>query len=295
MTTVDAAPVGLPAGGSLATGTPAAGTRTAAGPPRRAVAAARRVRAPAWALRAISPLALVVLWQAGSRSGTIPDRILPSPTAILAAAAETYRDGTLASALAVSAGRAATGFALGATVGLVLGVLVGSSRLLDHVIDPPLQMIRTIPFLGLIPLFIAWFGIGETPKIAMVALGVTFPLYLNTSAAIRQVDPLLLETAQVLRFSPARRIGVVIVPSILPQVLVGLRQSLGIAWLSLIVAEQVNADAGLGYLITTADQSLRRDILVFGLLLYALLGLGTDAVVRLLERRALRWRPEPGR
>jgi len=263
--------------------------------PVPAARARRRRRAPSWAVRSLSPLALLVLWQVGSQTGVITEQVLPAPRVILAAAGETYRDGSLLAALQVSTTRVAIGFALGGSIGLVLGVLVGGSRILDHVVDPPLQMIRTIPFLGLIPLFIAWFGIGETPKIALVALGVSFPLYLNTSAAIRQVDPKLLETAQVLRFSPWQRITVVVVPSALPQVLVGLRQSLGIAWLSLIVAEQVNADSGLGYIINNARDALRTDIVVFGLLLYALLGLTTDGVVRVLERWAVRWRPEAAR
>lgn len=251
----------------------------------------RRRRLPAWSLRLGSPVVLLVLWQLGSRLGLVTDQVLPAPSVIAAAGLQTYHDGSLVDALLVSGQRVVVGFAAGAAAGLVLGVLVGSWRVVDIVLDPPLQMIRTIPFLGLIPLFILWFGIGETPKIAMVALGVAFPLYLNTSAAIRQVDPKLLETAQVLRFTTGQRIGVVILPSVVPQVLVGLRQSLGIAWLSLIVAEQINADAGLGYLINNANQSLRADVVVFGLILYALLGLATDGVVRVFERRALRWRP----
>ena len=290
MTTIDAYPRAATAATPI--DGPADG---AADVPVRATRARRRRRVPSWAVRSLSPLALLVLWQVGSQTGVITERVLPAPRLILAAAGETYGDGSLLAALQVSTARVAIGFALGGSIGLVLGVLVGGSRILDHVVDPPLQMIRTIPFLGLIPLFIAWFGIGETPKIALVALGVSFPLYLNASGAIRQVDPKLLETAQVLRFSPWQRITVVVVPSALPQVLVGLRQSLGIAWLSLIVAEQVNADSGLGYIINNARDALRTDIVVFGLLLYALLGLTTDGIVRVLERWAVRWRPEAAR
>jgi sulfonate transport system permease protein len=254
-----------------------------------------RRRLPGWLLRAGSPLALLVLWQLGSAWGWVSEQILPAPSVIVAGGLETWRDGTFADALAVSTQRVVLGFVLGGAVGLSLGVLTGLSKLLDIVIDPPLQMIRTVPFLGLIPLFIIWFGIGETPKVAMVGLGVAFPLYLNASVAIRHVDPKLLETAQVLGFTWWQRVSVVVVPSALPQVLIGLRQSLGIAWLSLIVAEQINADAGLGYIINNANQTLRTDIVVFGLLVYALLGLTTDGVVRLLERRALRWRPAVAR
>jgi len=297
MTTVDTSaapqPVAAPAPpGAEPTGAAPAAAEQGAPRPGRG---RRARRVPTWLLRAASPVALVALWQVGSTTGAVPDRILPAPARILDGAGETLRDGSLVAALQVSSQRAVLGFALGAAVGLLLGLLVGSSRLADLVVDPPLQMLRTIPFLGLIPLFIVWFGIGETPKIGMVALGVSFPLYLNASAAIRQVDPKLLETAQVLRFSAWRRISVVVIPSVLPQVLVGLRQSLGVAWLALIVAERINADAGLGYLINNADQSMRMDLVVFGLILYALLGLSTDGAVRLLERWAVRWRPAVAR
>jgi sulfonate transport system permease protein len=151
-------------------------------------------------------------------------------------------------------------------------------------------MVRALPHLGLIPLFILWFGIGELPKVLLVALGVSFPLYLNTFSAIRQVDPKLFETAQVLGFSFWQRFRTIIVPSAAPQVLVGFRQSLAIAWLTLIVAEQINADKGIGFLINNARDFLRIDIIIFGLIVYALLGIGTDAIVRALEKRAMRYR-----
>jgi sulfonate transport system permease protein len=276
---------------------PAVAAAGAAAAPATRTARRRRpvVRVPQWALRAASPLVLLALWQVGSATGVVSERVLPAPGVILAGGLETYRDGTLFDAVQVSAQRVVLGFLIGAVVGLTLGVLTGLSKVLDLVVDPPLQMIRTVPFLGLIPLFIIWFGIGETPKVAMVALGVAFPLYLNASVAIRHVDPKLLETAQVLGFTWWQRVRVVVAPSALPQVLIGLRQSLGIAWLSLIVAEQINADAGLGYIINNANAALRTDIVVFGLILYALLGLTTDGLVRLVERRALRWRPAVAR
>lgn len=157
-------------------------------------------------------------------------------------------------------------------------------------VDPPLQMLRTLPHLGLVPLFILWFGIGETPKIALIALGVVFPIYLNVHGAIRGVDPKLLEATSVLGFTRAQRIRHVVLPSALPNALIGLRQGLGIAWLSLIIGEQVNTESGIGFMINNAREFLRTDIIVVGLLIYAALGLITDALVRLLERRALRWR-----
>ena len=182
------------------------------------------------------------------------------------------------------------GLLLGGFLGVALGTAVGLSRWFEAAVDPPMQMVRALPHLGLIPLFIIWFGIGELPKVLLVALGVSFPLYLNTFSAIRQVDPKLFETAQVLGFSFWQKFRTIILPSAAPQVLVGVRQSLAIAWLTLIVAEQINADKGIGFLINNARDFLRIDVIIFGLIVYALLGIGTDAVVRALERRALRYR-----
>ncbi|WP_278261758.1 ABC transporter permease subunit [Nocardia sp. AG03] len=242
-------------------------------------------------LRALSPIALLLIWQVGSSSGWIPAKKLPAPSKVVDAGLEIYRSGQLGDALLVSGGRALYGFALGAVLALVLGVLAGLSRIGEYAVDPPLQMIRTIPLFGLIPLFIIWFGIGEEPKVYLIALGVFFPLYLNTFSGIRQLDPKLLELGSALELGLVERLRLLILPGALPQILVGVRQSLGIAWLSLIVAEQINASAGLGFVVNNAREFLRTDIVVFGLVIYSLLGLLTDSIVRLLERRALRWRP----
>ncbi|OHV03842.1 ABC transporter permease [Mycobacterium talmoniae] len=245
----------------------------------------------AWAaMRVVSPVALLVVWQLGSALGVIPQNVLPAPSLIAEAGWELLRDGQLADALRVSGARVAEGLLLGGLIGTGLGIAVGLSSWFEAVADPPLQMIRALPHLGLIPLFILWFGIGELPKVLLVALGVIFPLYLNTFSAIRQVDPKLFETARVLGFSFFQRLSTIIIPSATPQVLVGLRQSLAAAWLTLIVAEQINADKGVGYLINNARDFLRIDVIIFGLIVYALLGIITDAIVRVLERRAVRYR-----
>lgn len=241
-------------------------------------------------VRFLSPFAVLLIWQGASAWGLIDPDILPAPSTITHAGIELIGNGQLAEALRVSGVRAAEGLLLGGLVGVVLGAAVGLSRLVDAVVDPTMQMVRALPHLGLIPLFIVWFGIGELPKVLMVALGAAFPLYLNTTSAIRQVDPKLFETAQVLGFSFWQRLRVIVVPSATPQVLVGLRQSLALSWLTLIVAEQINADAGVGFLINNARDFLRIDVIIFGLVVYALLGIVTDAVVRVLERRALRYR-----
>jgi len=244
-----------------------------------------------WALvRLASPVALLLIWQFGSAVGVIPADVLPAPSLIADAGLELIRNGQLVDALRVSGTRVTQGLLLGALVGVTLGVAVGLTRWVEATVDPPMQMLRALPHLGLIPLFILWFGIGELPKVLLVALGVSFPLYLNAFSAIRQVDAKLFETAQVLGFSFWQRLRTIIIPSAAPQVLVGLRQSLAIAWLTLIVAEQINADKGIGFLINNARDFLRIDIIIFGLIVYALLGIATDAVVRAFERRALRYR-----
>ncbi|MFW0874226.1 ABC transporter permease [Rhodococcoides corynebacterioides] len=265
----------------------------------RGTAASEPTRAPSWwqrrrwtVLRALSPVAILLIWQAASAAGVLSERVLPAPSLILDAGWQLTISGELAHALAVSGTRVVQGLLLGGIIGVLLGTVVGLSRFAEATVDPPLQMLRALPHLGLIPLFILWFGIGETPKILLVALGVAFPLYLNTFSAIRQIDRKFLDTAVVLGFSWWQRFTVIIAPSIAPQLLVGLRQSLAIAWLSLIVAEQINAESGLGYIINNARDFLRIDVIIFGLVVYALMGIATDGIVRILEKRSLRYRSE---
>jgi sulfonate transport system permease protein len=248
----------------------------------------------AW-YRLISPLAVLVIWQLVSRSGLVSEQKLPSPSTVLHTAitlitTNSAAYGTLQGAMAVSLERVAIGFALGGTTGLILAVIAGLSRLGENSVDPLLQMLRTLPLFGLIPVFIVWFGIGELPKVLLIALGSAIPLYLNTFAGIRNVDAKLAEAGQSLGLTRAEKIRHIILPGALPQMLVGLRQSLGVAWLALVVAEQINANAGLGFMISQATQFLRNDVIFVALLVYCLLGLLTDALVRLLERRALAWR-----
>jgi len=250
----------------------------------------RRVPRSAGLQRLVSPTVLLLLWQAASSTGLLPERLIAAPVRIARTAADLTTDGTLPDAIAVSLQRVVEGFAIGAVAAIVLALAAGLSRLGENAIDPPMQMLRALPFYGLIPLFILWFGIGETPKVALVALGVAFPLYLNTYAGIRGVDGRLIEAGRTLRLSRTALVRHVILPGALPQTLVGLRQSLGVAWLALIVAEQVNADAGLGYMINDAREFMRTDVIVVGLIVYSALGLITDSLVRLIERRALAWR-----
>ncbi len=264
----------------------ATGSTLAAGPRRRP--------AFTWKLpfrRVVSPLVLLLAWQAASSAGLLSPRTLASPLQIVAAGWDLALSGDLAVNVGVSMARVAAGLAIGVTIGGALAVLAGLSRLGEDIIDAPMQMLRTLPFLALVPLFILWLGIGETPKIALVALGAAFPIYLNLFSGIRGVDPKLVEMARIFGLNRAGLVRHVILPGALPAALTGLRFSLGVAWLSLVVAEQINAHSGIGYMINDARDFLRTDIIMVGLVLYALLGLAVDTIVRTFERRMLAWRP----
>ena len=238
---------------------------------------------------------MVALWQLLSSAGLIPADKLPPPTTVWHTAVSLVTTnspayGTLQNAMLVSLERMAIGFTVGGSIAVLLALVAGLSRLGENAVDPLLQIVRMLPLFGLIPVFIVWFGIGELPKIILIALGAAIPLYLNTFAGIRGVDAKLAEVGRVQRLTRAETIRHIVLPGALPQALTGLRQSLGVAWLALVVAEQVNANAGLGFMISQATQFLRNDVILVALAVYAILGLITDALVRLLERRALAWR-----
>jgi sulfonate transport system permease protein len=243
------------------------------------------------AARAATPLVLVALWELAARIGLIPPRTLAPPSEVIRTFWSLLVTGELGHHLLVSLGRVAAGMVIGVVTGVTLALLSGLSRRGEILIDAPMQMLRALPFLALVPLFILWFGIGEEPKIALVALGTTFPIYLNLFAGIRGIDAKLVEAASSFGLRRFGLIRHIVLPGALPSFLVGLRYALAIAWLSLVVAEQINASSGLGYLIMNARDFLRTDIIVVALIVYAFLGLGSDLLVRIIERRALAWRP----
>jgi sulfonate transport system permease protein len=241
--------------------------------------------------RIVSPLVFLLLWELGSRSGLIPERTLAAPSAVIATLFGMVVSGELPGNLIVSTLRALSGLAIGVSAGVILALISGLSRSGEAAVDPLMQIKRTIPTLALTPLFIVWFGIGETPKVALIAFASMFPIYLNLYSGIRGVDVRLLEGARSFGLSQSELIWHVILPGALPSLLVGLRYSLSISILVLVVAEQINASAGLGYLINNARDFMRTDIIVVCLMVYAVLGLGADWLVRLIERCALVWRP----
>jgi sulfonate transport system permease protein len=272
-------------------------SRARAATPARSSTSGRgpgRLHAPGWR-RWLSPLALLIAWQVVSSSGLISAQKLPSPltiwrTGVHLVTTDSAAYGTLQGAMLASLERMALGFGLGAAAATVLGVAAGLSHVGENAVDPPMQMLRTLPLFGLVPVFIVWFGIGQLPKVILIALAASIPLYLNIFAGIRSVDARLAEVGQVFGLKRRELLRHVVFPGALPQTLVGLRQSLGAAWLALVVAEQLNVSNGLGFMINQATQFLQQDVIFVALLVYTLLGLLTDALVRALERRALVWR-----
>lgn len=246
---------------------------------------------PRWARRALGPSLLLALWWSLSGTGVLHDNVLAGPPAIAKAAWELAASGDLLNAIAISLHRVLIGLSLGALVGTTLAILSGLFRLGEDLIDAPMQMLRTIPHIALIPLLIIWFGIGETPKVGLIALASAFPLYLNVYAGIRQADTGLIEAGRTLDLSRITLIRLVILPGALPNFLVGLRYALGASWLALVFGEQINATAGIGYLLSNARELFQTDVIVVCLILYALLGLAADLIVRLLESILLSWRP----
>jgi sulfonate transport system permease protein len=237
------------------------------------------------------PLLLVVAWQVLASLGILSTRILPAPASVAKTGVQLFTTGHLLDDIAISAQRAFSGFAIGATIGLSLGFLNGFFSLSEKLLDSSIQMVRNVPHLSLIPLVILWFGIGEEAKLFLVALGVFFPVYLNTFHGVRNVDAGLLEMGKVYKLSAWEQFWHIILPGALPSILVGIRYALGIMWLTLIVAETIAANSGIGYITMNAREFMQTDVMVVGILIYALLGKLADTVAKLFERRLLKWQP----
>ena len=237
------------------------------------------------------PVGLVAAWQIASSLGWLSTRVLPAPLDVVKAAWTLAASGELWTHVKISTGRALAGLAIGGGLGLALGLLTGSVRFFETLLDTTLQMVRNIPALALIPLVILWFGIDETAKLFLIAVSVFFPIYLNTFHGIRNVDPQLIEMGRTYGLTRWRLYREVILPGALSSILVGLRFSLGLMWVILIVAETISAQAGIGYLTMNAREFLQTDVVLVGILLYALLGKLADLFARGLERWWLRWHP----
>jgi sulfonate transport system permease protein len=261
-----------------------------------------QLRAPAWlgrrrrhpavslAVRLSVPLALLAAWWWGSGTGRIPPDVLTGPGAVLSALKELVSTGQLADYVLASARRAGLGVLLGCGAGLLLGAAAGLSALGEELIDPTLQMKRAVPFLALVPLFISWFGVGETFKVVLIAVAASAPMYAYTYLGVRGVDRKVVEAARGFGLRGPRLAASVVIPSALPSVLMALRISLSVSLTGLIAAEQLGATEGIGYLVTLAQQYYRNDYMVLCILIYALLGLLIDLAIRGAERLAAPWR-----
>jgi sulfonate transport system permease protein len=257
------------------------------GRPPRQVAAQIAAQIVPW----LVPFAVLVAWELAARNGGLSSRVLPEPLAVLKAAWSLVQSGDMWANVKVSSWRALSGFAIGGGIGFVLGLATGLFKPAEIVLDSTIQMIRNIPALAMIPLVILWFGIGEEAKLFLVALGVFFPVYVNTFHGIRSVDANLVEMARSYGLSGFALYREVILPGALPSILVGVRFGLGLMWVMLIVAETISAQSGIGYMTMNAREFLQTDVVVVGILLYALLGKLADMLAKGIERVTLRWHP----
>lgn len=244
-----------------------------------------------WSLHAwLVPVAIAALWQMAGGLGWISQTLLPTPLMIAKQFVNLGASGELWGHFQVSILRALSGFILGGLTGLALGLFTGLGSMAERTLDPSIQMLRTVPLLSLIPLFILWFGIGEFSKILMISLGAFFPVYVNTFLGIRSVDAKLYEVSRIFQYSKLQLLTRLILPSALPNILLGIRLSLGVSWLVLVVAEMMGTSAGVGYMIQDARAYSQTDIVFVGIIIFAMIGKLSDSSVRLLETRLLNWR-----
>ncbi|MFE1822225.1 ABC transporter permease [Streptomyces anulatus] len=281
--------------GSPRTGAPDTGDA----PPPGLVAPRPQLRRPrsrsyAVTVRALGPVVLLALWWAASATGLLTADVLASPAEVFRAVGELWGNGQLPDALTTSLTRSGLGLIVGLAAGLTLGIVTGFTRLGDELLDSSLQTLRTIPFLSLVPLFMVWFGINETAKILLIAVATTFPMYVSTSSGVRTTDPKLIEAMRAFGMSRLGIVREVVLPGALPSLLAGLRLSMTLSVIALIAAEEINATAGIGYLMSQAQSYARTDILAVCILVYGLLGLTADILVRLLERVLMPWRTPQG-
>lgn len=253
---------------------------------RRRLSPGRRLPAT----RLLGPALVLALWAAASAAGQLDPGAIPAPWTVLETGVHLWTDGTLPTDVLTSLQRAGSGFAIGLAAGIALALASGLSRTGEALIDGSVQLNRAIPTLGLIPLFILWLGIGETFKVAIIAIVVYIPIYLNTHSALSGIDHRYVELAEVQGLSRYAFIRRIVIPGALPGFFVGLRLGVTGSWLGLVVLEQINATSGLGYMMFQAQNYGQTDVILVGLVVYGVFGLISDSAVRLIERRVLSWR-----
>lgn len=253
----------------------------------------RRTYGPGRTMRLGSALGIIVvlvLWTVGSAVGLIDERILAAPWQVVSAAGELVENGRLQDSLVASLTRAGIGTVIGIAAGMLLATVAGLSRIGESLLDGPVQIWRAVPTLAVMPLFILWFGIGEEMKVTTIALATLIPVYMNTFDGLRSIDSRFVELASTLEVGRGEFIRRVVLPGSLPNTILGLRLGVTAGLLALVVVEQVNTTSGIGYMITLASNYGQTEIIVVGLVVYAILGVTADAVIRAIGRRALRWR-----
>lgn len=249
----------------------------------------RRV-VPAWILKLLVPIAILIAWELVVRLDVVSANVLAPPSTLPATVKELIDNGRLIEGITVSFTRAMIGLTIGAITGVLLAIVAGLWRNGEHLVDPTVQLLRPLPATALMPMVVLAMGMDEAPKIFLIAYASFFPVYLNTFQGIRAVDNKFIESAAVFGLSRWDLIRMVILPSAMPSFFVGFRFAVSISWVVLVVAEQLNAQSGVGYLMMDAQRYFRPDIILVGLIIYALFGLISDMLVRAVERRVLSWR-----
>lgn len=237
----------------------------------------------------IIPILLLALWELVSLLEIVSPSLFPSPVAVVVSGWELAVSGELSTHILASLSRAAIGMLIGGVIGFVLGILNGLSDVSFRLTDTTIQMIRNIPHLALLPLVIVWLGIDESAKIFLVILGVMFPVYINTYHGIRTVDPNFIEMGRMYNLKGWQLFKHILFPWALPSIFVGLRYALGVMWLTLIVAETIPTEQGIGYLATNAREFMQTDIIILSIVIYALLGKLADIVAQVGEKKAMKW------
>ncbi len=240
--------------------------------------------------RLLGPLALVLGWWVATATGWASEKVLPRPIDVASLGIDMIRSGQLQDALAASGQRVGTGLVIGISAGLLIAAVAGLTRLGEDMVDSTMQVLKAIPNISLAPLLIIWLGIDEAPKIVLIALSTSMPIYMNTYGAIRGLDSRLVDTARTLGLHRFGLLRHVVIPGAVPGFVVGLRMSVATAWIALVFAEQINAQRGLGKLMSQAREGFHLELMVLIIVVYAVVGLASYGLVRMLERRLLVWR-----
>ncbi|WP_404407453.1 ABC transporter permease [Jeotgalibacillus malaysiensis] len=237
----------------------------------------------------ILPVVLVAVWEAAARLGWIESYLLPAPTVVVTSIIEMAQEGTLWAHVSITLYRVGAGFLIGTAAALLVGAAVGYFKQAERLLDPILQAFRSIPSLAWVPLFLLWMGIGEPSKVTLIAVGVFFPVYLNIVSGIQGVDRKLIEVGKVYRFSSLQLVRRIILPASLPSFLVGIRSGLGLGWMFVVAAELLGASEGLGYLLVLGQNTSSPELIIASIILFAALGKGTDALLKGIEAKSLKW------